>query len=194
MNFLQNEIIKVIDNFLPIENQNIIENTLFDNYFPWYRGATTSVEHSTFKSKNIFDYPQMCHVFYAFRNKISTVESDFADIINKNLLNEICNYFNLSELKVMRVKANLQHQHKKSTKNTFNNPHTDSSINHISGIYYVNDSDGPTYFFDEKFKIFNKVNPKKGRMVFFKGDILHSGGHPIKNEVRAVINCNFPII
>jgi hypothetical protein len=193
MNFLQNEDIKVIENFLPKTNQKILEETLFGKYFPWYKSIDTASKLENFKSKNIFDYSQFVHVFYSFRNNVSKIESDFVEIINTNLLNQIGKYFKLNDLNIMRIKANLQLHHKKTTKNSFNNPHTDNKLNHISAIYYVNDSDGDTYFFDNRYKIIKKVTPKKGKIVIFRGDIIHAGGHPFNFETRAVINCNFLI-
>lgn len=192
MNFLKNESIKVIKNFLSITNQNNLEQLLFDNYFPWYT-STDYTAPNIYKNKNILDYSQFVHVFYSFRNNTSNIESTFTNVINENLINHIGKYFNLSELNIMRIKANLQTQHKKSNKNTFNNPHKDSKLNHISAIYYVHNTDGDTYFFNDNLKIIKKVKPEKGSIVFFKGNILHAGGHPIKNEKRVIINCNFLI-
>ena len=64
MNFLQNEDIEVIENFLPKKNQKILEETLFGKYFPWYKSIDTAPKLEDFKSKNIFDYSQFVHVFY----------------------------------------------------------------------------------------------------------------------------------
>ncbi len=75
-------------------------------------------------------------------------------------------------------------------------------------VYYVNDSDGPTIFYDEtyesakqkglsdkdltdnKMNVKQKVEPKKGRLVMFDGNLFHSTGIP-KNNVRSIINYNF---
>lgn len=72
-------------------------------------------------------------------------------------------------------------------------------------IYYVNDSDGDT-FFEESFKnhkelndakfldnltIYRRVSPKKGRVVLFRSDFIHAGSHPKENETRIVLNYNF---
>ena len=55
-------------------------------------------------------------------------------------------------------------------------------------LYYVNDSDGDTKFFDNDYNQIQSVTPKKGRSVFFNSNLLHAGSNPIKNDVRIVVN------
>jgi hypothetical protein len=71
-------------------------------------------------------------------------------------------------------------------------PHTDRAIPHWVVLYYVNDADGDTVFFDRQGKEFQRVTPKKGRVVFFNGNIMHGGGIP-KNYPRCVVNFNILI-
>lgn len=65
-------------------------------------------------------------------------------------------------------------------------PHIDLPFEHKVVLYYVNDSDGDTVFFNQG-KIFKRVAPKRGRCVVFDGDIWHGGGIPTKNP-RSVVN------
>ena len=69
-------------------------------------------------------------------------------------------------------------------------PHLDSPLEHCVCLYYVTDSDGDTIFYDKEGKEFKRVSPKKGRIVFFNGNISHSGSFPLKST-RIVINYNF---
>jgi hypothetical protein len=57
-------------------------------------------------------------------------------------------------------------------------------------IYYVNDSDGDTFVFDDDGKIIKRVSPKKGRFFMFDGRLKHAGSHPYDNTMRVVINFN----
>ena len=59
-------------------------------------------------------------------------------------------------------------------------------------IYYVTDTDGDTYFYNDKEgkDVIKQVSPKKGRMVFFEGNIWHSGSNTTKN-LRIILNFNF---
>ena len=68
-------------------------------------------------------------------------------------------------------------------------PHTDLAFPHWVVIYYVNDSEGDTVFYDQRNNIIKTVNPKKGRIVFFNGSIKHSGGIP-KYNPRCLVNYN----
>jgi len=71
-------------------------------------------------------------------------------------------------------------------------PHTDLNFEHMVVLYYVNDADGDTVFFDGD-KIVNSVSPKRGRVVLFDGRIMHGGGIP-KNGPRAVVNFDITVI
>jgi hypothetical protein len=73
-----------------------------------------------------------------------------------------------------------------------NTPHCDNLFDHTVILYYVNDSDGKTYFYenqDKPEKITKIVDSKKGRIVIFNGKHLHCGSHPRENY-RIVINFN----
>jgi len=60
-----------------------------------------------------------------------------------------------------------------------------------SMIYYVNDSDGPTRFFDEHGNIIKTVYPKKGTAVLFPSNTIHASSCPINSSKRIVINYVF---
>lgn len=76
-------------------------------------------------------------------------------------------------------------------------PHTDmmyddgSKIPHQVLLYYINDSDGPTYFFNESLEIEESVSPQKGRAIIFDGDKLHAGSSPVHFPYRYALNINF---
>ena len=61
---------------------------------------------------------------------------------------------------------------------------------HLAAIYYVNDSDGFTFLFDDDNNIIEKIMPKKGSLLLFNGNKKHASGHPIKSLKRCVINFN----
>ena len=71
----------------------------------------------------------------------------------------------------------------------FESIHTDQDNPHWVCIYYINDSDGDTVFFNEQKEEIKRVSPKKGRIIFFDGQILHTGSTPSKT--RVLINFNF---
>lgn len=91
-------------------------------------------------------------------------------------------------------------------------PHIDSWYPHWVAIYYVNDSDGDTYIFNEindnydsgiedvklieknKFTIKKRITPKKGKVLLFEGKYYHTSSWPKKNKYRTVININLDSI
>ena len=83
---------------------------------------------------------------------------------------------------LMPYKTDLEHY----------SPHTDLPFDHWVVLYYVNNSDGDTIFFDQG-SIVNRISPKRGRVVLFNGNILHGGGIP-KIGPRSVVNFDITMI
>lgn len=72
-----------------------------------------------------------------------------------------------------------------------NIPHTDSdNPNHVTFLYYVNDSDGKTLFFKDG-SIHYQVEPLKGTGALFPSNTTHAGQIPVINKNRFVINIIF---
>ena len=61
---------------------------------------------------------------------------------------------------------------------------------HMVALYYVNDADGDTFFFDRNREVINRVTPKKGRMVVFDGLTLHASSMPSK-DYRISLNLGY---
>ena len=84
-------------------------------------------------------------------------------------------------------------------------PHVDFTKPHKVLLYYVNDSDGDTFMFNEKFSenfdfdknpllkftLKEKIAPKKNRALIFDGLTYHNSSKPINNSTRFVINIDF---
>jgi hypothetical protein len=66
-------------------------------------------------------------------------------------------------------------------------PHVDFPFPHTVVLYYLNDADGDTVFFDKQGNIIERVSPKKGRVLVFDGRLYHGGGIPKKGP-RSVVN------
>ena len=69
---------------------------------------------------------------------------------------------------------------------------------HLTLLYYINDTDGDTILYNEKFDEgkevilteMARVSPKAGRAVLFNGNLYHSPSVPTTGY-RAVINYTF---
>lgn len=68
-------------------------------------------------------------------------------------------------------------------------PHVDFPFPHLVLLYYVNDADGNTVFFDHDHRVVREVEPRKGRLLVFDGALLHGGGIPRRGP-RCVVNFN----
>ena len=91
-----------------------------------------------------------------------------------------------------------------SGKEDFIHPaHMDLNVPNIASVFYVNESDGDTIFYNVKFddvpkdkdlkdlKEYDRVSPKANRLVIFDGDLLHTGCSPTKHKNRILINSNY---
>jgi len=83
-----------------------------------------------------------------------------------------------------------------------NFPHVDLNQPHKVLLYYVNDSDGDTFMFNETYSpededsfpnltLKERVQPKKGRAILFDGLTYHNSSAPVNNTARYIINIDF---
>ena len=191
----------IYDNFLPETHANIIEKVFAsDNNVPYYFHPTSCGEYDnpyyelyTKNKEMIVEAPQFTHYFYDENHK--KINSDY---INYPciILNTFKDKFNDINFHVIRMKANMQLQNKKSSENHTAMPHRDFDFEHVVLLYYVNDSDGDTILFEDttdKLKIAHRIQPKKNRLLVFDGNWLHSSSVPIKSEYRVVFNYDIEV-
>ena len=76
----------------------------------------------------------------------------------------------------------------------FSVKHVDNFEPHLVILYYVNDSDGDTFFFGKDINdgISRRITPKKNRAIIFDGLIYHAGSLPTANK-RVILNFNLLI-
>lgn len=98
----------------------------------------------------------------------------------------VCSELNINFIDIIAARLFITVPHK--TTLDYYAPHTDRPEEHLGLIYYVNDSDGDTIFFEGD-KELQRVSPKKGRIVIFDGNTLHAGGFPTDNP-RCIVNYN----
>ena len=70
------------------------------------------------------------------------------------------------------------------------NAHIDNENPHDVVLYYINDADGDTFFFDDKRNVIHRETPERGKMVIFDGSIFHASSSPSKN-IRMTLNINY---
>jgi len=179
--------IKLIENIDTVIADNV--KTILESYdFPWFlqKGTTEYGKDTSKVDDNVILNPQFCHNFY----------KDYQNSALINLVMPILSNVDVGVAKkLIRVKANLNHNITGYRKSNYQPIHTDYitdkneqvETNYMSLLYYVNDSDGETRFFDKGNVIYSN-SPKKGTAVLFNSNIEHAGGNPIDTTYRMVVN------
>ena len=159
---------KVVDNFLPKENFNIIKNLIFNSNFNWF--YSPDVNSNGIDSPNMLFY--FSHLFY----KIVPYSEAFP-IINENLL------FFIKIKSLIRVKANMYPNQNLKIENGF---HTDYDFSHKGAILYLNTNNGRTILNDK-----TKIDSVENRILFFDPSIPHDSENCTDQKVRVNININY---
>ena len=147
---------------------------------------------------NVKNSGQFCHIFCLSNSACSNAY---------NLVEPILQFAfpDVSSINVSRGKANLLMKDSIYPDNYYHAPHTDVSIDDPSlskyskesfksVLYYVNDSDGDTFFFNEKLgdsgpvTINKRITPKANTAIIFDSNIYHASSSPKITERRLVIN------
>jgi len=189
--------IKVYDDVLPKKIVQDLEH-LFSNTPVKFVFAPGTVDQDQVEGitehKNIVDTPQIVHMVYGGNR----AESEYWPDI-KSLLYFIEDRVGIDIIGIDRVKANILTPHPKAHKNSFNMPHTDRYVDHqglnwYSLVYYINDSDGDTFLFEQYAgetldadRIAKRVPPRKGSFVIFDSTRWHASSNPSKGH-RMILN------
>jgi hypothetical protein len=194
----------VIDDFIPEIYQDSIYHLLSGSEFNWTFGDY-SVSAKSLEDLYQIDEPYQEHI--QMRHRFVTDN----EIMSPNfqyitpLLGEYVKATGKNIKGMYRIKANLLIS-QPGPQNQY--PHADgmevengvlASIGKKTLLYYVNDADGDTAFYNERFdgskigqiKKVLSVTPKKGRAVIFDSNQLHAASCPKDSRYRMVINCVF---
>lgn len=190
------EKIIILENVISKQHQDDIEQILLSDTFHWFYLPQSTYQEGIpnwiKKNKNIIEAFQLSHIFYTDRRQNSDAFSVLVPLLSSFP-------FNIDNL--VRVKANMTTYHPDATSKTYGVPHVDDPIpGLISAVYYVNDSSGDTFIFNETKKDYletgtltvkKRITPKKGTLVVFDGSLLHSKNYPNTVNPRTVINFCF---
>ena len=181
--------IKVFDNFLIKSYHEQILQMMSGDYFPWYYYDNITVE----ETNNLNEYG-FSHMFW---DEETGPRNSTQSCLIKSALLQIMDIAECNRIIRSRGKM-ITHTGKKFT----HHPHVDYHFPHIASIYYVNDSDGDTIFYNQRVNHINEINnlnlqeykrvsPKANRLVVFEGDIVHAGSSPFNFKNRILINSDF---
>jgi hypothetical protein len=182
--------------FIDEEVANNIENAMLHSFdFPWFIGANTDtsgrnaltpqneiIENEemapTLCVQGIEEATQLTHMFVADSEQNSGSLTILNDMLNASRLQ---GFYKIKANLLLKSAGDVDKHH---------TPHVDQAWDHFTAIYYVNDSDGDTFFFDNEGKIMERETPKKGKIIIFSGDTFHASSTPRQTLVRSVININ----
>ena len=200
-----------IDNFISPRYAEHLKQTVMDAKFPWYfnrditsplwfwqqnhlNDSTLDVEESSFTG--------FMHILWGREGK----ESEFYDIFVP-LLYSMEEKINMSIKDLIQLRLGLFTLNK--NRQPYHVPHVDYQNDGLkyTAIYYLNDSDGDTFFFNEfldpnikrfingydpsLFTVAKSVKPKQGKLVLFDGRRYHASSYPESTPERMVLNINF---
>jgi hypothetical protein len=117
-----------------------------------------------------------------------------------NAISKVMNF----DYDLMKIKSNFNYREVPENSDMSFIPHCDfEGFGGWTLLYYINDSDGDTIIFKNKginyltlgkeLEIKRTYKPKKGSIIMFNQDYLHTGCPPIVNDYRLVINYNIMI-
>jgi hypothetical protein len=140
------------------------------------------------------------------RNGFSMIVEDNTSqyFLYQYLIFKSCEKINFKVKKSIRIRKRLTYSNKEKYNIPYQ-PHVDFDDEHLVLLYYVNDSDGDTFVYKEKYSKKNKLNSdnvnienlsllkkiefKRGRVVIFNGRNFHASSLSSSNP-RIVLNIN----
>ena len=160
-----------------------IEQVVTAQTFPWYLLKETTFadsgespyggvyDNNSFSHVLVMDYEVVSHQYDVFESALRLIadkaEQPFTDIYRVRL--------------GCLLPDGLPHHC----------PHVDFEEPHTTALYYVNDSDGDTVFFDDTYNIVKRIKPEKGTVIIFDNRTLHASTNPSISPKRMVINFNY---
>lgn len=200
---------KIFDNLLPQALQDRIENMVMSKDFSWFALDNLSLGDQEEKYKFIYKD----NYRYIETNGMSSLiykDDLWYDpyglyMMTRQIIDYIAEETGIETRRILRAKANFL---TKNVDHSFDNmsinfPHLDNYNEHYVLVYYINDSDGDTILFNERFENEHRlknepielttearVKPKKGRILLFDGLQYHTSQNPINSSHRAILNIN----
>lgn len=186
----------VRDNYFGEEFSKQLESYIYSDFsnIAWSLNINTNVEdpdriYAVGNCKTVGSFQMVSPV-----NKDHPLYQTIADMVHS-----FASGHGIEVNNIFRIKINMVMQDVDSPPGTHHMPHIDSDGEHLVFLYYVNDSDGDTIFFNDRFNgstpelgcVSEVVSPKSGRAVIFDGLQYHASSSPRYSKTRCVINVDF---
>lgn len=206
-------IIKVLDmlcyeenDFLGKELSLHVSRCILHSNYPWYYLDDITRENV---SEDEYSQPGFQHTpFVRYKPSSQFFDSiSFLPGLIGRKIEELTDY-KYDDLMLNRVRVGLNiplTDESRKFNLPYNFPHVDCNAEecmikkHWTALYYVNDSDGATYIFEdteerekaEDYIIHKAIAPRKDKLLIFDGEQYHASSSPIKANNRVVITVNF---
>jgi hypothetical protein len=189
----------VVDNFLDESNFLTLKSFIESMDFPWFYIPTVSLP------PNAIITDPLAKETFGFNHTVYDHETDIKSFFFQSMpliLTTFEEKFEIKIKKLLRIRLGMKHPKIGFSKENYNLPHVDYFYPHGTLIYYINDSDGDTFIFNEtfndargepeNFSIQSRVTPKANRMLFLEDGLqYHTASNPIVSDRRIIININF---
>ena len=191
-----------IENHLTKEMSDYVEDCLIGLPF-YYQDATSDFsELGDFQKnlRNVIETPYFVNMLGCHNHGTSADDVKYFVPIIKKLEENTGRPF---LKRIQRIKANLYLKREDYPDNCYQIPHVDM-WNHETRtadpgeifLYYVDDSDGDTFFFNERFgssqyTVMKRSSPKKGKGVLFDNSVVHASSPPRVHKRRMTLNFVF---
>lgn len=169
------------ESFLPTPMAQDIERELTGPNFAWNYNPGTVTPGSLLAQwdDNTRDVVQFTHVM-AYENQQT---SAYYPMVYPLI------YFLDRPYKIQRLKANMTLRDTQYPETHYTVAHRDSlDPQWMSLLYYVQDSSGPTRFFDDEGQVTRTCQPRKNSAILFPSRTLHAGSPPTLHDTRVVLN------
>ena len=187
----------LIEDLVTPDQSNTIDELMHSNRFPWFLLPNMSQQES--------DNPKVSitlgyfHVF--IREDLGggiggSENNSYYSNIFTDLLEVVQLRYNFVVDKILRIRGRMTLREPGHDDTMYCAPHTDfinQKDKYYSLVYYVYDSDGDTYLFNDDGSVKFRSTPIKGNMFLFDGDTVHAGNCPINSPYRTIVNYDFTI-
>ena len=187
--------IKIIENLTTPGNNKRLHELLLDH--PWHHLKNTA--YGSFTNNHQLYEASWQQILY---NKEPI--SDLFFLAESLLIAGLYNA-NLTCSELVRIRAGMM---TRTPYTVVHDPHVDWESNHMTALYYVNDADGDTVFYDQvwdeqsnipswewaktqAFTVQKRICPKADSLVIFNGLQFHSSSTPTNTDHRIVLNFNW---
>ena len=173
---------KIIENFLPEEYQNAMEESVLNGETQWTFNRFTAYKSSAYNvsdelKKNISSFR---HVVYQNGSVVDPKLYDLFRIIPdklgaKRIHNMIC------QLQLVTSGTHTPIKHVDLP---------NFVVPYYSAVYYINKSDGPTVLYNQDGTEMVRCEHERGKVIMFDGNIQHHASRPT-TDIRCIMNFCF---